>query len=73
MVEELQLESFYDPREKKKKMTECETTAKEINEVEYIGTVNECVAQNWFGSFEEDHTSLKDKQGLRKTVVEEEP
>ena len=47
--------------------------AKEINDVEGTGTVNEYVVQNWFRCFKEGDTSHKDKpRSGRPSVVEDE-
>ena len=37
------------------------TASREFNDVEDPGTVNKCVAPNWFRYFKEGDTNLKDK------------
>lgn len=54
--EKLLLEPFYATCEKSAK-----AAAKEINNVECLGTLNERVKQNWFRYFKEIDTSLKDR------------
>ena len=44
-----------------KKLISVSTAAKEINDVEGPGTVNECIAQNDFRRFKESDISLEDK------------
>ena len=47
--------------------------AKEMNDVEVPGTVNECAVQNWFRRFKEGDTNLEDKsKSERPSVVEDE-
>ena len=57
MVKKLLLEPFYATCGKR---TECKAAAKEINDVEGPGYVNEHVAQNWFRCFKEGDTGLED-------------
>ena len=47
------------------------TTAKENNNVEGSGTVNEHMALNWFKHFKEGNSSLKNKPRLMKLFVVE--
>ena len=44
--------------------------AKKINAVEGPGTVNECVAQNWFRHFKEADTSFEDNPRSGRPSIE---
>ena len=71
MVNKLQLEPFYAPCKKKKRLS-ANAASKKVCDVEKgSGTINEHIAQNWFTHFTEGNTSLKDKTKSGRPFVAE--